>query len=773
MSYPAESCTYSSSFAHLLRRAYLLFALAGVAILTIYGVYSWNREQRDVRNQLTVLSGYLASASQAFFDNLGNSLEPIGQLLDSQDVLQNPEVARPVLIKFMERFPEVASMAVFSADGITLINTAVAPGTALPDLRNDPPYWQTLHSAMADPTGYTIGRPEIGKALKQWRFTLRSAVRDDRGRLRFLLQAAIPLEHSTPFFQRLPLPPSSQIGILREDGYLQAVWPFDRNAQTYGVRSDVPAAVIIQSNQELKSGFFRGTSTLAVEGGRRVGAFTRLPGQRMSAYVSVPATHVRVLWWQHNAAVLLSFLLFFAIIGVIAYRVSARERLHSREMLAQARRDTLTGLPNRAAAEELLSATIRLASLAGQKCAILFLDLDRFKNINDSLGHDIGDQLLRAAAAAVKDNLRSGSILGRLGGDEFLILLPGGDHTAAAIATERLISLFGAPFQIGGHSLQVTASIGIAIFPDHGEDIATLLKHADTAMYEAKRQGRNAYAFYVEALGERVRERLDLEHQLRGALRNNEFHLVYQPILDVRTGTVVGAEALLRWSLPDGTLRPPAEFIQVAEESGLIIPIGEWVLRTACAQTRQWVADGHDLWVAVNLSTRQFQDPHLLTKIDAVLRDTGLAASRLELEITESAAMLNPEASVTVLGRLMAFDVRIAIDDFGTGYSSLYYLKRIPADTIKIDKSFIDGVGTKADDTAIVRTVIELATTLGKHTVAEGIETEIQFTTIRELGCHLAQGYWISRPVAPEGFADALRDANKLSSESGARRQGC
>ena len=737
-------------------------------MLATYGAYSWEREQQDVRDQLTVLSGFLASASQAFFDNLGNSLEPIGQLLDNLNVLRSPEVARPILLKFMARFPEVAAMAVFAGDGTMLINTAVAPGAPMPDFRKDPPYWKGLQSAMADPARYTIGRTEIGKAIRQWRFTLRYVVRDERGRTRFLLQAAIPLEHSTPFFQRLPLPAANHIGIVRADGYLQAIWPFDKNTKIYGAPSEVPAARMIRNNPGLQSGFFRGSSPLVAADGDRVGAFTRLSGQKMVAYVSVPATHVLMLWWQHNTAVLLSFLLFFAIFGVIAYRVAVRERVHSQELLDQARRDALTGLPNRAAAEELLSATIRLAKLAGQQCAVLFLDLDRFKNINDSLGHDIGDQLLQVAAEAVKGNLHGGSILCRLGGDEFLILLPGGDHTAAAIATERLINVFGTSFQAGGHSLQITASIGIAIFPDHGEDIATLLKHADAAMYEAKRQGRNAYAFYLESLGERVRERLDLEHLLRGALRNNEFHLVYQPILDMRTGTVVGAEALLRWSMPDGSLRPPAEFIQVAEESGLIVPIGEWVLRTACAQTRQWVVAGHDLWVAVNLSTRQFQDPHLLTKIDSVLRDTGLDASRLELEITESAAMLNPDASVTVLGRLMAFDVRIAIDDFGTGYSSLYYLKRIPADTIKIDKSFIDGVGTEVDDTAIVRTVIALATTLGKRTVAEGIETEVQFVAIRELGCHLAQGYWISRPVAPAEFVNTLRAVNQRAIESGA-----
>ena len=274
------------------------------------------------------------------------------------------------------------------------------------------------------------------------------------------------------------------------------------------MKSDSPAAKLTQARKGLLTGIFRGLSPLSAADGIRVGALTRLQTQPMSAYVSVPESSIWMRWWQHNAAVLLSFLVFFGLFGVLAYQVSARERLHSHELLTQARHDALTGLPNRAASEELLSATLRLDRLADQKCAILFLDLDRFKNINDSLGHHIGDQLLQVAATAVKDNLRVGSILGRLGGDEFLILMPGSDQVAAAIATERLINLFATPFLIGGHSLQVTASIGIAIFPDHGQDVATLLKHADTAMYEAKRQGRNAYAFYVDALGERVSERL-------------------------------------------------------------------------------------------------------------------------------------------------------------------------------------------------------------------------------------------------------------------------
>jgi EAL domain-containing protein (putative c-di-GMP-specific phosphodiesterase class I) len=341
--------------------------------------------------------------------------------------------------------------------------------------------------------------------------------------------------------------------------------------------------------------------------------------------------------------------------------------------------------------------------------------------------------------------------------------LPGSDHKNAVFTCERLINLFAIPFQVDEHVLPVTASIGIALYPSHGADIVALTKHADTAMYEAKRQGRNAYVVYQQDIGDKIRQRISLEHRLRESLLKEEFRLVYQPIMDVTSGRLIGIEALLRWVDSEGRLRFPAEFIQVAEESGLILPLGEWVLQTACIQTKIWNDAGHDLWVAVNLSTRQFQDPNLVSKVIEVLRDTGLEPTRLELEITESAAMLNPQASIEILGRLKAMGVHIAIDDFGTGYSSLSYLKRIPADKIKIDKSFVDGVTNDPDDIAIVRTIIALANSLEMHTVAEGIETAEQLRAIEKYGCKQAQGYWISHPLPPETL-EGLFDRFDVSS---------
>ena len=741
-----------SSFARLLRRAVAAILIAGTLVLVVYGGYSRQREESEVRENLEVLSSFLASASQAFFDNIGNGMDPLGRLLEQRDVLHHPERVRPHLVEFQERYPEVTAMAVFEPNGLMLINSAQAPGGKLPDFRKHPPYLAQLLRDVADPRSYVVSPPEVGKVIRRWRFTIRHVVRDRRGRPLFLVQAAIPLEREGTFLHQLPVPSSSHIGLLRGDGHQQARWPVTNADEIYVQASREPMALMIRARPSADSGFFDNGATWFTNADDRIGAFTRLNGLDMYAYVSVPGDYVWQRWWRQNMPVFSAFAIFLGIFSVIAYWVTLRERSHSEELISQARRDSLTGLPNRLAAEEALAWCIRTARAMRHRCAVLFVDIDRFKYVNDSYGHDVGDLLLQEVAKLIQGTLRDGNFLSRLGGDEFLAILPACDQGTAMSISKRLLDLFQEPLRVGDHHLAVTPSIGIAIFPDHGEDIGTLLKHADTAMYEAKRQGRNAFSLYVDQLGERVRRRVDLEQELREAIKAGSFNLDFQPVVDLHTGKLVGGEALVRWVGQDNKLIPPGEFIDVAEDSGLICQLGEWVLHRLCMQMADWRKSAPDLWIAMNVSPRQFQDPNFVRSIENILRETCVDASGLVIEITETAAMENPEASIATMARLRAMGIRIAIDDFGTGYSSLSYLKRIPSDKIKIDKSFVKGIDINADDTGIVQTILALSAILQKSAVAEGIETEAQFQALRELGCEYGQGYWISHPVPPEQF---------------------
>jgi diguanylate cyclase (GGDEF)-like protein len=746
----------TTSFTRLLRNSVVALVIGGTAALFAYSLFSWNREEREVRDNLSIQSSFLAAVSDSFFDNVGNGLSPLGQLLDKSGILENPEACRGVLAEFQKRHPEIAAMAVFTPNGEMLVNTALEAGEQLPDFRKDPPYITRLMQDMASREPYIVGPPEYGKAIQRWRFAIRHVVRDQNGQPLFLVQAAIPLEREGTFLHELPMPPKSFIGLLRADGYQQARWPVEDTSEIYGKISDGQVAQAVRANPEIKSGFLQSHAFWVDSNDPQVGAFTRLARGDMLAYVSAPWDYVWQRWWAHNAAVLLVCLLFLLTSSAVAYRIWRREKLHRQELVAQARRDALTGLPNRAAAEEMMQFCINMSQSMDRKYSLLVVDIDRFKDINDSLGHAIGDKLLIAIAGIIKKNLDDEGMLSRLGGDEFLVVLPGQGADMAVDIAERLIEAFKQPIEVGEHSLQVTPSVGIAQFPEHGEDIGTLLKHADTAMYEAKRQGRNGFSVYMDELGERVQERVQMEQMLREALRANLFKLVYQPVVDMRTGNIVGAEALARWEREDGTTIMPQHFIGIAEDSGLIIPLGEWVLQTALAQVKTWNDAGHDLWVSVNISPRQFQDPKLVEKIAAALKESGVKPEQLGVEITETVAMLNQEASTRILGDLKSIGVRIAIDDFGTGYSSLSYLKRIPADKVKIDKSFVDGINLEVDDTAIVHTILALADLLDKMVVAEGVETEDQYNALNSLNCHYAQGYWISRPVSPDDFNSLL-----------------
>ncbi len=421
--------------------------------------------------------------------------------------------------------------------------------------------------------------------------------------------------------------------------------------------------------------------------------------------------------------------------------------------------DELTGLPNRAFFVRLLEAALHDSAQSKAQVATLFIELDRFKLINDTLGHDAGDAILRQVAARLSEALRQHDVAARFGGDGFVVLVRDCDGPAqAAQAAQRLLAVLAQPYALEGHEYHLTASIGISIFPGDGSDTQALLKHAETAMYRAKSEGRNTYEFYSSEMNVHSFERLVLERFLRQALDQQEFQVYYQPKIDLTTGRVTGMEALLRWIHPGMGMISPVKFIPLAEETGLIVPIGAWVLNAACAQNRRWQQQGlPPLRVSVNLSARQFADgDELLATVVGALEASGMPPDLLELEITESAAMNNPEHAVALLKKLKALGITLSIDDFGTGYSSLAYLKRFPIDSVKIDRSFITGIPGDADDAAITRAVIALAHSLKLTVIAEGVESDAHVEFLRQHECDQAQGFRFGKPVPPGQFVELL-----------------
>jgi len=437
--------------------------------------------------------------------------------------------------------------------------------------------------------------------------------------------------------------------------------------------------------------------------------------------------------------------------------IDITDRKHAQEQMEyQAYHDSLTGLPNRLLFRDRITVALAHAKRSGRGSAVMFLDLDQFKLVNDTLGHTVGDRLLQAIGSRLVNCVRAEDTVARMGGDEFTILLGEiVDRRGAASVAQKVLEAVRHPVHVDQHELYVTTSIGISIFPDDGADAETLLKNADRAMYRAKDLGRDNFQYATPLHGDVGDTRLTLERSLHHALERDEFEVHYQPMVEISSGRVVGAEALVRWRHPENGMMQPEEFIPVAEETQLIVPLGAWVLRTACAQMKAWHDAGHAwLRVAVNLSPRQFQDDQLTATVERILCETGFPPAYLDLEITESTAMRNADMSLTILNRLKDMGIRISIDDFGTGYSSLSYLKRFPIDTVKIDQDFVRDL--TSDDTAIISAVISMARALNLRVIAEGVETEEQLAFLRREQCSEMQGFLFSEPLCAADFELAL-----------------
>ena len=446
------------------------------------------------------------------------------------------------------------------------------------------------------------------------------------------------------------------------------------------------------------------------------------------------------------------------VVGVIGIIRDITERKKAEQQIEfQAYHDALTGLANRRLFQEHLTLALALAARRGRVVAVLFLDLDHFKLINDSLGHTMGDALLREIGMRLRKSVREGDTVARVGGDEFTIVLQDLEKKEdAGLVAQKVLRTVADPVEIDGHRLYVTTSIGITIFPDDGEDAEALLKNADNAMYRAKEQGRNTYQMSTVEMNRSMHARLTLENGLHQAIERNEFELYYQPQIEVATGEIIGMEALLRWRHPERGIVAPGEFIAVAEERGFIIIIGDWALRQACIQAKNFCGIRPNFRVAVNISARQFRDATLVDTIESAMHDAGLDPSCLEIEITESAAMADVALTLDVLKKLRRTGISVAIDDFGTGHSSLSYLKQFPIDALKIDRNFVEDLPDRFEDAAIVRAIIQLAHGLNLRVVAEGVETKPQLDFLVEHDCREVQGYYFSYPVPAEELERVL-----------------
>jgi diguanylate cyclase (GGDEF)-like protein/PAS domain S-box-containing protein len=449
-------------------------------------------------------------------------------------------------------------------------------------------------------------------------------------------------------------------------------------------------------------------------------------------------------------------------LSVVGVAMDVTERKLAEQRIAHmAHHDALTGLPNRVLLNDRIRQAIAQAHRAEALVAVLFIDLDRFKTINDSLGHVVGDRLLQSVASRILVCLREGDTVSRLGGDEFVLVLPGLEEASGAttVAT-KVLEVLSHSFHLHGNDLHVTASVGISLYPMDGADAETLMRHADTAMYHAKDSGRANYQFFTQHMNVAAQKRLTMENALRRAIENQEFELHYQPLFDLRDRSITGLEALLRWH-PRGRDRvPPAEFIPAAEESGLIVAIGDWALRAALKQGKAWQAAGRPLLMAVNVSATQLARPSFVERLRRVLHETGMDPALVELEVTERVIVEGTGEARKHLDQVAALGVGIAIDDFGTGYSGLAYLKRFPIDTVKIDQSFIRDLTVDPDDAAIVTAIVAMAKSLGIDVVAEGVETEEQLAQLKMLGCNRAQGFHLAVPMSVKEIAKLLSSAS-------------
>ncbi|MBT2338415.1 EAL domain-containing protein [Pseudomonas fluorescens] len=747
-----------------LREAYILLPLLAMLLLVVLWsatLYLINVEQTRAQRNAAALSLEISATYEA---QMLRALREIDQTLKLVKYAYEAEGERNPLPGLKERalLPPALLFDVSVVDG----NARLVASTRVNDSRQSDTA-DELRTLRHNDT-LLISRPWKDSLSGEWRVRFSRRLNAADGTLSGMARVEVDAAYFVSSYDASKLGAQGVLGMLGTDG----VFRVRRTGETVLAGDAVDYGALVPDTEDTQALLL----TNRWDGVRRYTSARQLYDFPLAVIVGLSEEEQLVAVTRQAHAYLRraagASLLLICLVGLLS-RMSwqlAQSRLQAAEAkVAHAERveylayhDGLTALPNRSLFSKLLIQNIREASRYKRQMAVLFLDLDRFKLINDTLGHDAGDQLLQEVANRLKTCLRESDLVARLGGDEFVILLPQlSDEKFVATTAQKILGAIARPFNLQGQEFRVTASIGISLYPRDGLDEQTLKKNADIAMYQAKQQGKNTFQFYSERLNAESLERQTLEIGLRHALERDEFRLHYQAKRDIRSGQITGMEALLRWEHPDLGLVAPMQFIPVAEETGLIVPIGKWVLRTACLQNVAWQQLGlPHLCMAVNLTARQFVDEHLLTDLAMILAETGMNASLLELEIAESLLMQDVRNALQVLTGLKKLNIRIAIDDFGIGYSSLSALQQFPLDSIKIDRSFIRDVSSVSEDRALTEAIISMGRSLSLTVVAQGVETKEQADFLRDNACDEFQGFYFNKPVPADQF-EVLLQAQK------------
>ncbi len=745
------------------------FMITGVAllVLTIIWAVTLNLTEREYDAADRTAAALSADVANTYEAQVVRALGEIDHVLRMIRFHLESEAAEEVL-------DVLGARDLLPPQLLFTISIADARGEVLAS--NDPEFGDSVASRdhflrARDEEGMVVGAPHRNGTADEWQLTFARRIVDDQGAFSGVVAVTTYAEYFVSGYDARIMGELGMLGLLGTDG----VFRVRRTGDTVTAGTEIDFTSIVsdddpgpQESAEVATNHWDDVRRYTIA--RKLFQFPLAIVVGLSEQERLaPADALqRTYMWRAGGASL-AVVAILALLGRLSWQLQRARVQVVEERLAHARRveymafhDSLTDLPNRAFFSHLLTQSIRHSRRYGNRIALLFLDLDRFKAVNDSLGHDAGDELLRQVARRLTDTLRESDIVARLGGDEFVVLLSEvTETTQAAKAAEKILSAVGKSFSLAGQELRITVSVGISLFPDDGEDEQTLIKNADVAMYSAKEAGKNNFRFYSKELTTESLERLALETSLRKALERDEFRLFYQAKRDMTTGKISGMEALLRWDHPDLGLIPPMQFIPLAEENGLIVPIGRWVIQTACQQNVDWQMQGFPrLSMAVNLSARQFLEDGLIDDIRHALKASGMAPELLELEITETTIMRDMKKTIKVLHELKRMGVRLAIDDFGTGYSSLSTLKEFPLDTIKIDGSFVRGVDSNAEDRGLTDAVIAVGKSLGLTVVAEGVESQGQADFLRTHLCDQFQGFYINKPMPAEEFAHLLAETN-------------